>query len=234
MRGPKRRGNTLIEFCLVMVFFLLPMMLFTYAIGFNLLMQLEVVQLCRDAGHLYVTLNYGQTVSLSDPLFTSVLAQIGASAGYPSNAEVIFSKIVYVDSATCALGGGTGSPPSCANSGQWVYEQYYSTGTKITGFTPAPNLATPSGGTGTGTCGLLAPGCGAVDSQGTFNTSDSVSKPGLTVGSNFSQLGISSYNPDTATGLPSGQAVFLVQVGATPFNVTGVVSLVALNDYAVF
>ena len=55
MRNQKTRGNTIIEFTFVVAFFLLPMFLFTYAVGFNLLQQLEVVQLTRDAGHLFVT-----------------------------------------------------------------------------------------------------------------------------------------------------------------------------------
>jgi hypothetical protein len=227
MRNRRKRGSIIIEFSLVTVFFMVPMMLGTYAIGFNLLQQLEVVQFTRDAGHLYVTLNYGQQMSLTDPTFLTILGQVGAQAGYPSSAGVIFAKVMYVDQSTCGLGGGTGTPPSCNNSGKWVFTQYYRpVGQALpSGFTSGVPL--PSGGSGTYSYG-------AYNSQGDFYLADSVKVAGLVAsgGSNF--LGITSYNPDAGSGLPSGQTVFYVEVGATGISVPGVVSVPALNDRAFF
>jgi hypothetical protein len=219
MKNRRKRGNTIVEFSLVTVFFLLPMLLFTFGVGFNLLAQLEVVQFTRDAGHLFVTLHYGQAMSLNDPTFKTILGQVGANSGYPNNAGVIFAQVRFVDSATCALGGGTGSPATCPNSGNWVFTQYYTPSPEWSSFTsaiPVPSGATPK------------------DTEGDYNLSDSVSVKGLRASTTSTFLGISSYNPDTNTGLPSGQTVFYVEVGAMPFNLPGVVNVPALNDHAVF
>ena len=123
MRHQKRRGNVLVEFSLVMALVLMPMLLFTYAVGFNLLTQLEVVQFCRDAGHLWST----STVDLSpaSPAQT-ILNSLGQTAGFRSNAQVIFSKLVYVDAATCQAGDNT---PTCPNLNKWAYTQYLTIGT---------------------------------------------------------------------------------------------------------
>lgn len=217
MRDRKSRGSVMVEFAWMM-FLMVPMLVLTYAIGFNLLMELEVVQLTRDAGHMFVTLHEVSRVSLSDPVFLSILAKVGGSAGYPVNAQVIFSRIVYVDDAECALGGG----PPCANLNQWVYTQYYvtpaATPSTIAGFTPtfnAPKGPTPN------------------DTQGDYNLSDSVSNSGMVV-NNFSSLGIVPYALNPTLGLPSGQGVYFVEAGAAAFNLPGVVSITALRDSAVF
>ncbi len=231
MRKQSKRGSVLLEFALVFPLFLVPMLLFTWAIGFNLLQALETIQFARDAGHLYVTLNYGQQQALSGTQFTAVLNQVGQSLGFqasgPSTAGVIFSKIVFVDDPTCILGGASAG---CANSGHWVYEQYYSTGTMPTGYVKLPALNTPSGGTGTYNCGTTS-GCGASDADGNFSLNDSVTKSSMQVGDTaFSALGITSWG----TSGPAGQIVFLIQVGSQSFQVPGVVTFPAIRDYAVF
>ncbi len=218
MRHQKRRGNVLVEFSLVLALLLMPMFLFTYAVGFNLLTQLEVVEFCRDAGHLWAT----STVDLSpaSPAQT-ILNSLGQSAGFRSNAQVIFSKLVFVDTATCQAGDNMAA---CPNLNKWAYTQYLTIGT-------APSL-----GTSHFASFLPIPSGGTRDTDGTWSLKDTTTVSTLAIGTALpSQLSqIQPYNAVTATGLPSGQTINVVQVGAAPFNVPGVTSLLALNDYAVF
>jgi hypothetical protein len=216
MKNQRERGNTIIEFTLVAAFVLVPMFLFTYAIGFNLLQQLEVVQFTRDAGHLFVTV----PVDLNSNDFKSILNQVGGTVGFTttgtSTAEVIFAKVVFVDTGYCNAGGGT-----CSNKNNWVYAQYFTLGTAPSGFTPL--LAAPSGVT-------------ANDDQGTFKITDQVNNPALKIGTTLPSTlsAIQAYNATADTGLPSGQWSDVVQVAATPFNVPAVVNIPALTDYASF
>jgi len=202
-----------LEFALVMALFLLPMFLFTYAVGFNLLTQLEVVQFTRDAGHLFVTT---QTAFASTD-FIDILDKVGGNTGYPTSAQVYFYRVMYVDTAQCAAG----SPSTCSNANNWVIAQFYKdpAGTKPSGFTP--KFGDPTG-------------VGSPDSQGNYSASDYISLSGLNINSAFSTLGIVPYANNPTLGLPSGQTVYVVQVAATPFNVPGVTSLTALTDFACF
>jgi len=213
MRDQKRRGNVILEFALVTAFFLLPMFLFTYAIGFNLLMQLEVVQFTRDAGHLFVTTQ--QSFASTD--FMLILDKVGASTGYPSAAQVYFYRVMYVDAAQCAAG----APSTCSNSGQWVIAQFFKdpNGTKPPGFTPT--FGDPTG-------------VGTPDAQGNYSAQDYVKLGGLNINAAFSRLGILPYAANPTLGLPTGQTIYLVQVAALPFNVPGITSFTALGDYAAF
>ncbi len=220
MRNRKRRGSTIVEFVLVATFFLVPMLVFTYAIGFNLLEQLEVVQFCRDSGHMYVTLHEVSQVSLADANFQAILAKVGANAGYPTNAQVIFSRIMYVDDATCILAGLTAG---CTNSGYWAYSQYYVTPSalpsSISGFTPT----------------FQAPSYTTADTQKQYTLAQTAGQTGLRVSPNVtSTLGIIPYALNPTLGLPSGQAIYCVEVGSAAFNLPGLVSFTALRDFAVF
>lgn len=57
------RGNTIIEFALCMTF-LMPLLLGTFSVGMNLSRNLQVTQLARNAGHMYVRwVDFSQTGS---------------------------------------------------------------------------------------------------------------------------------------------------------------------------
>ena len=217
MRHQKRRGNVLVEFSLMLGLIWVPMLLCTFAVGFNLLSQLEVVQFARDAGHLWAT----STVDLSADNVQNILNDVGGGAGFPSKAQVIFSKLVFVDAATCLAGDNTAA---CPNVGQWAYAQYLTLGT-------APTL-----GAATYHTFLPPPSGGSPAADGSYTLLATTTQSGLAIGTALpSQLSqIQAYNSVAVTGLPSGQTINLVQVGAAPFNVPGVTSLLALTDYAVF
>ena len=236
MTHRKRRGNIILEFSLVVPFFLLPMFLFTYAIGINLLSELEVVQFARDAGHMYVVLHNQQKTDISSTSFTNLLNKVGGTAGFPSSTGVILAELIYVDGSTCVLGGGTSTGGGCANYGHWVYGQYYTEGAPPAAFNSFLGAA-PSGGTGSSTCGTTS-GCGATDNQGDFSAPDVATKAGLQVKVDVSSaMGIQPWNPVGGSNpetLPSQQTVYYVEAAATAFNVPGVTSIPALTDHAVF
>jgi len=236
MTHRKRRGNIILEFSLVVPLFLLPMFLGTYAIGINLLNELEVIQFSRDAGHMYVVLHNQQKTDISSTSFTNILNEVGGTAGFPSSTGLILAQLVYVDGSTCVLGGGTSTGGGCANYGTWVYGQYYTEGTPPSTFSSFLGTA-PSGGSGGNSCGTTA-GCGANDDQGDFSASDIATKGGLQVKTSVgSAMGIQPWNPvggSSPETLPSQQTIYYVEVGGTAFNVPGVTSIPALTDHAVF
>jgi hypothetical protein len=236
MTHRKRRGNIILEFSLVVPFFLLPMFLFTYAIGINLLNELEVIQFSRDAGHMYVVLHNQQKTDISSTSFQNLLAATGGSAGFPSSTGLILAQLIYVDGPTCVLGGGTSTGGGCANYGTWVYGQYFTYGTPPGTFHSFLGAA-PSGGTGSNGCGTTS-GCNASDDQGDFSSGDIATKAGLQVKTSIaSAMGILPWNPvggSTPETLPSQQTIYYVEVGGTAFNVPGVTSIPALTDHAVF
>jgi hypothetical protein len=217
MRDQKTRGNAVVEFALMTAFILLPMFLFTYGIGFNLLQQLEVVQVTRDAGHLFVTTQ--TAVGTTD--FQDILEKVGATAGLPGSAQVYLYRIIYVDNAVCKSGVSSGS---CANIDSWVIAQFWKdpSGTTPSGFTPF--LTDPSGVSTTY----------GRDSQGQYQPVDYVTNAGLNVNAAFSTLGIVPYAQNPTLGLPTGQTIYFVQTAATPFNVAGVTSMTALSDFSCF
>ena len=142
---------------------------------------------------------------------------MGFNSTPPSTAEVIFAKVIYVDTGYCNAGGGT-----CSNINNWVFAQYYTLGVAPTGFVPL--LAGP---TGVGTTG---------SNDGTYGILDQVNNSKLLIGPNLpgSLLTILPYAKSSTQGLPSGQWCDFVQVAATPFNVPLVVTMNALTDYAAF
>jgi hypothetical protein len=151
----------------------------------------------------------------------TILNSLGQTAGFRSNAQVIFSKLVYVDAATCQAGDNT---PTCPNLNKWAYTQYLTIGTapSLSGSNFKTFLPVPSGGT--------------PAADGSWLLTDTTTVSTLAIGGGLpSQLSqIQPYNSVSVTGLPSGQTINVVQVGASPFNVPGVTSLLALTDFAVF
>src|SRR5579859_3813551 len=118
MRRKRQRGVAYIEFAFSSLV-LIPLLLGVISMGLNMHLQLQTVQLARDAGHMYA-----RSVNFNLAGNQDVLAAIGGSLGLSTtpgqgNAVVILSQVRYVDQSACQQAGkwANGQPSGCTNYG---------------------------------------------------------------------------------------------------------------------
>jgi len=125
MRSRKTSGASMIEFTFSLLV-LVPLLLGVTAYGLNMVLNLQTVQLARDAGHMFA-----KGVDFSQPGNTSLLASLGSGLGLSAtagsgNAVVVLSALKYVDTGVCAgfgLVDSKGKPLNCTNYQSWVFTQ---------------------------------------------------------------------------------------------------------------
>jgi hypothetical protein len=127
MRGKKihrnsqarRRGSSLIEFVLSSMFWV-TLLIGTLVIGGNLVKSIQVVQLCRDVGHMWA---YGVDFSqASNQNLIAKLAQgLNFSTSGSGNGVVILSSVTYIGPNQCTAGGLAADTTSCPNLNQTVF-----------------------------------------------------------------------------------------------------------------
>ncbi|MEZ5399328.1 MAG: hypothetical protein R2729_06635 [Bryobacteraceae bacterium] len=114
-----RKGNTLLEFGLVAIF-LVPLFLGTVNLGMNLGRSVQVSQVARDAGHLYVR-QMDFSLSGSKDLIVRMSTGLGMTTN-GGNGTVILSRVLKIGPAECQAGTGS---TACGNLGQVVHTQRY-------------------------------------------------------------------------------------------------------------
>ena len=222
MKQDCSRGVSAIEFAFSMLV-MGPLLLGTGVMGINMIRALQVVQLARDAGHMYA-----RGVDFGLPGNQTVLADLGTNVGLSTtagqgNAVVIFSSLTYVDKALCAAVGavdGSGNPTAaCTNYTRWVFTQRLTVGN--TAVHPS-NYGSPltSGPTGV-----------TMGADGKISLSDQATKAGDIA--NFT--GVNPYSPNNGgSGLPSGQVLYLAEAGGRGFNMPPFVSNAVMYEFGFF
>lgn len=208
----KSRGVSIIESTFIFLV-LLPLFLGTAGIGINMLRSLQVIQLARDAGHMYA-----RGVDFTAAANQQVLANVGSGLGLNTtsgtgNAVVILSKINYVDKGVCASAGkvdASGNPSGCTNYTKWVFSQRLILGNS----------------------GLRTSNFGTPSSNGTISA--------LTQATDTHDVAsISGFLPFTNTsgviaGLPSGQVVYAAEAASTGFTMPPFAGGTPLYSYTMF
>ena len=103
----RRNGNAVVEFALVSVF-LVPLLLGTVNLGLTLGRSIQVNQVCRDAGHMFV-----RQVDFSKATNQAVIQRLADNIGLdittPANSKgvVTLTKILYMGATECAGAGLT-------------------------------------------------------------------------------------------------------------------------------
>jgi hypothetical protein len=119
-RPPAReRGSALIEFLLCMSLLIVPLLLGTTVLGFNLIREIQITELCRDATHMYSQGADFTESSYQTELFK--LAQglnISATGG---NGVVILSTITFMDQPTCQAVYGSNWQSQCTNYNNTIF-----------------------------------------------------------------------------------------------------------------
>jgi hypothetical protein len=157
-RAQRQRGNEIIEFSL-MAAFLVPLFLWVFINGLNLVRFNEGTEINRDIGSLYI-----KGTDFSTYLPQTIAATIAKGYGLTMNSftgnqhtnnsgtgngYVILSQIMFVGATT----GHTcqGATPSCVNHNSYVYLQYIdfgNVGLQFNGTTVATKLGgTPASAT---------------------------------------------------------------------------------------
>lgn len=132
------RGTALLEFAFAFVLFWIPLFLGSATIGFNLIRAIQVVQVCRDAGHMYAS-----GIDFSQSSYKSLLVDLAIGLNMTStsgNGVVVLSTVMYVDANACTAGGYT-STASCPNYSDIVFTRQIIVGNSSL---HASNLGTPN------------------------------------------------------------------------------------------
>jgi hypothetical protein len=117
LRIPKshKRGSALVEFALCFSFFWVPLFMGTYEVGFSLMREVELTQVCRDAGHMY---SQGTDFSQPGPLALLTSLSPGNFKMTASGNTVLYlSTVIYVDNSYCP----NGLQPNCTNYQKVVF-----------------------------------------------------------------------------------------------------------------
>jgi len=195
MRHKLQRGVAYIEFALSSLV-LLPLLFGVIGAGLNMHLQLQTVQLARDAGHMYAkNINFNLLGN------QQVLAAIGGTLGLSTtagqgNAVVILSMIRYVDQTACQQAGKW--PNGCTNYGQWVVAQRIVIGNNTL---RTSNFGSPASS-------IISSTDGTISIVNQVTASSAVA----------TITGFNPWNSTTSTGVPSGQSVYAAEASAKGFH----------------
>ena len=201
MKRTRQRGVAYVEFGLSMAV-LLPLTLGVISIGLNMHLQLQTVQLARDAGHMFAR---GVDFTLLGN--QQVLVAVGGSLGLSTTAGsgtavVMLSQVRYVDVAACTQAGKVdthGNPSGCTNYQRWVFAQRIAIGNTTV---HTSNLGSPPGSI------VAADGSITLANQVT-NAGDVATLPSF-----------SPWNSVSGTGIPSGTVIYVSEAAATGFRMS--------------
>jgi len=224
MKGRNKRGVAIVEFSFSMLV-LVPLLIGTTATGLNLIRTLAIVQLARDAGHMYA-----RGVDFSQPGNKTVLATIGSNVGLSTTAGqgeavVILSTVTYVDQALCASAGkvdGAGNPLGCSNYTKWVFTQRVTIGKSSIRSSSFGSPVTTGGSPVT-----------VNSTTGNISLADQATNPGDVA--TFA-VGINPYAnvSGVVSGLPSGQVIYVAESATTGMAMPPFVPNRLVYSYAMF
>jgi hypothetical protein len=139
----RRRGIAVVEFSLSMVF-LVPLLLGTFVFGFRLIRSLEMEQIVRDLGHMYIRAVDFRNAGPQQNAAT--LAQ-GFDLAANGTSLIIFSQIRILTQADCDAANPLNPPGTpCTNLNNPVFVEQLTvgnTGLQINGHTAASVFGTP-------------------------------------------------------------------------------------------
>lgn len=112
------RGGAVIEFMFSTLIWV-PLLLGIIGIGTELVREIQVTQVCRDAAHMYA---YG--VDFSQSSSQQLILQAAPNLGLAQtggNGAIILSTIRVISAADCQAGGLTADSQNCPNLNQPVF-----------------------------------------------------------------------------------------------------------------
>ncbi|HXK07924.1 MAG TPA: hypothetical protein VMS37_36360 [Verrucomicrobiae bacterium] len=124
-RSPNRSGVAIVEFTLSLVF-LIPLLLGTFIFGFRLIRSLEMEQIVRDLGHMYIR---GVNFRNPGPQQNAQTLSSGFDLSSTGSSLVILSTIRILQQADCDAANPL-SPPGtpCTNLNNPVFTEQLTVG----------------------------------------------------------------------------------------------------------
>jgi hypothetical protein len=218
----RRRGGAILEFSLIMLV-LVPLFLGLTGFGLNMLRSLAVIQLARDAGHMFA-----RGADLSQPGNKTILVKLGDDVGLTnsaatSNAVVILSAVTYIDKPKCAADGrvdAAGEPLGCTNYAKWAFTRRIVVGDPAL---RSSNLGSPL---------QSGPSPVVVDSAGRISLHDQVTNSGdVAVFTGINPYAVTNGN---VSGLPSGQILYIAEAASEGIAVPPFVPKTAMYSFNMF
>ncbi|MDQ6663337.1 MAG: hypothetical protein M3Z23_02975 [Acidobacteriota bacterium] len=143
-------GSILVEFVLSSLFWV-PLLMGTFVIGLNLLRAIQVMQVCRDAGHMFAYgVDFSQTGNQNLLIRLTNGLNFSTSGG---NGVVIFSTVSAIGALQCTAAGYQADTTNCPNLNQIVFTRRIVVGNSSA---RASNFGTPGSGTVDGNGYILA------------------------------------------------------------------------------
>ncbi|MCU1237327.1 MAG: hypothetical protein JWP63_5294 [Candidatus Solibacter sp.] len=148
MRKPgvlsERRGVAMVEFALSLTF-LIPLLLGTFIFGFRLIRSIQMSQITRDLGHMYIR---GIDFRNTGPQANAQTLASGFDLSSTGKSLIVLSKIKLIQQVDCDAANATVGIPAgqtCANLGKTVFIEQLTVGsTSIAGSqfgTPTPTTS---------------------------------------------------------------------------------------------
>jgi hypothetical protein len=116
-------GSALVEFVLCMALLIIPFLLGTAVLGLNVIREIQVTELCRDATHMY-----SQGIDFTQSSYQTELNKIAQGLNLSTNGIVILSTITYVDQAACEEVYGSNYSSQCTNLNKTVFTRQVTIG----------------------------------------------------------------------------------------------------------
>lgn len=205
-RDRLQRGSAMVEVTLVTSLFLIPLLFGTIILGLNLIREIEVTEVCRDAAHMYA---FG--IDFSQSSYQNLLVDLAQGLNFSTsggNGVVILSTVTFVGPNDCTAAGYQANTSSCPNMNQTVFTRRIVVG----------NSSLRQSGFGT-------PNSGDMDSEGDISASTYLTDTSTRA------VGFSSLIP-----LTSGQFAYMSEMYlATPdlswWNYLGTTSISARSIF---
>jgi len=163
-RRRNQKGNALLEFAIVSIV-IIPLFFGMVGVGVNLGHMNQVLQITRDAGHMYA-----KGVDFSVAANQNILVNLATGTGFAAtggNGVMMFSEVIQVYLADCTAAGYTSS--NCTNLNKLVFTNRIVVGDSTI---RASNYGTPSST--------------IVSSNGNIAPSDYLTNSSAVVGGTFS------------------------------------------------
>jgi hypothetical protein len=137
-----RKGMAVMEFAMCSVF-LVPLLLGIFVFGFRLIRSLQMIQVTRDLGHMYVR---GVNFRNSGPIANAQTLASGYNLTSTGTSVVYLSQLKVIQQADCDAAGTAPAGTHCTNLGQTVFTEQLTIGNSGMGASPfgAPPLQTDS------------------------------------------------------------------------------------------
>lgn len=126
-----RKGMAVMEFAMCSVF-LVPMLLGIFVFGFRLIRSLQMIQVTRDLGHMYVR---GVNFRNSGPIANAQTLASGYNLTSTGSSVVYLSSLKVIQQADCDAANLVPGV-ACANLGKTVFTEQLTIGNSASGACP--------------------------------------------------------------------------------------------------